>query len=208
MKRLIILPILFFFISCGEKHTIEVYLLNERIPNKYGVPVRSIKEFRDGLNNYPDDAPNYEFATYDTIPKQIIFADAFAAPPRNKWQKKPFINDGEILGLNPSESKIKISKSGAIKIFNLKHDHGKGHQFIIADNGAPVMTGYFWNRFSSLESNADNILYLYSTDKSKEYYDFEMMRTNWKPSYVKKTNFKNYPKLLAAFRESGRLESE
>jgi hypothetical protein len=205
MKFLILILAVLSLASCKEKHEIEIYLLKERVPNKHGVPVRDIKEFREGLDAHPEEAKNYVFATYDTVTKQMVFADAFDAPPKEKWQDKPFIKDTEILGLNTFDGKIRLSNSGGIKIIALKHDHLRGLQFVVSDNGKPIMTGYFWNMFSSLESNADNILYLCSEDPSKEYYDFEIQRTNWKPSFAKKTNFKNYPELVNAFKESDRL---
>ena len=140
------------FISCNKKsdeHSIEIYLLNDRIKSNDGIPISKIKDFKKMDTIFLKSISN--IANYDTKTKEFIYAGKFEVNSE-QINSSPLITNNEITNFNLKTNKIELSTSGATKIMNLKPSMKNGIQFVICDNKKPLLTGYFWSSYSSYGS--------------------------------------------------------
>lgn len=144
-------------VSCVEtKHSIEIYLLKERVTSNEGIPFSKTKDFAkmDSVNL----DPIAKITNYDTIKKEFIYAGKFEVNP-NQMDSNPLINDSEIINLNTKKGNLRFSETAIKKIKDLKAPMQNGIQFVICDNKKPLFTGYFWNSYSSYGSTWNCIEY-------------------------------------------------
>ncbi|MFC6097628.1 hypothetical protein ACFPVY_13305 [Flavobacterium qiangtangense] len=169
MRNTLLYFVLFFIISCQNKKgdIIEIYLTNHRIESYEGVPLRvAIKDsviLRQVLESWGEEI------RIDTVNDKPIFMGHFQAEEKD-LQKKPFIEDSEIIGLDFKNSRIHFKKSVTEKIYdslpkwNKRKEFGK--QFVLCHNGKIVIKGYLINSYSSKWSSTYLISYHALPDKN------------------------------------------
>ena len=162
MKNQFFYFVLLLLISCQQKKedTLEIYLTNHRIDSYEGVPLRvAIKDsviLRQVLESWGEEI------RIDTVNNKPIFMGHFQAEEKD-LQKKPFIKDSEIIGLDFKNSRIHFKKSVPEKIYDSLPEWNKrkefGKQFVLCHNGKIVIKGYLINSYSSKWSSTYLISY-------------------------------------------------
>ena len=146
------------------------------------------------------------YTTYDTIHEEFIYAGKFDAK-ESQLEESPLVNDDEIVNLDIINHSLKIKKSGAKKIYDLKVNMRYGHQFVITINKKPIFTGYFWDNLSSYVSAWNCIEYTHNRKINSELTsDFYLYKTNGMKKF-RRTNvdYNDFPNLTDAFKETNRL---
>lgn len=157
LNKILSILLILSLCSCVEtKHSIEIYLLKERVKSNEGVPVAEIKDFNK-MDTISLKAIG-KTANYDNIKKEFIYAGRFEVNS-NLIDSTPLIYDSEIINLNTQKGNLKFSESAIKKIKELKAPMQNGIQFVICDNKKPLLTGYFWNSYSSYGSTWNCIEY-------------------------------------------------
>ena len=186
-------------LSCSRNEDkIEIYLLNERAEILDGTDYVKAKELAN-----PEEITDYQYYKYNTVFSDEISAGRFEAK-RENLQAMPFIEDVEIKSFNLKNNKIVFTDSAVKKLAALPGNMHIGTQFVIAINGEPRLTGYFMHMsewcdwyyirfFRSGEGSAirnKNAFELFKGHMRGKHEDLT-------PPYP--------PKLIEAFRSSGRL---
>lgn len=145
-NKILIFLILVSLTSCTKtKDSIEIYLLKNRIKSNEGISISG------KTINMSDTNDIKSITSYDTVKKEFIYAGKFEV--NSKYlNDSPLITDSEIISLNLKKGTIKLSKTGIEKIDKLRIPVKEGTQFAICVNKKPLLTGYFWNFFSSYGS--------------------------------------------------------
>lgn len=169
MRNPLFCLIVFLFISCHQKESdlIEIYLTNNRIDSYEGVPLRiAVKDsviLKHVLESWGENV------RIDTIKNKTIFMGHFEAENKD-LQKKPFIRDSEIMGLDFKNSKIHFTKSVSKRIYDSLPEWNKskefGKQFVLCHNGKIVMKGYLLNSWNKFPSSTYQIYYHRLPDKN------------------------------------------
>lgn len=206
-KVLLSIIIVVLFLSCEKKSQIEIYLLKDRKPNKYGVDVNLLEDYLKNQNIDIKDLP--DSISLDTINKKIFFSTDFNFST-NDLSNEPLIVDDEIICLNLNENKIIFNNSGGRKILNLKTHLSRGEQFVITVDKKPVFNGYFYSMKSSNGSTWNTIEYDdFKTlkDTTLQKYSFSIFIGDGTININKRTSidFKKYPILIDALTKSDRL---
>lgn len=206
MKKIIsIFTLVALVYSCTKKEAkIEIYLLQQNIQSSEGIPVIEYLKLKKMNSVIDSSKANQVNWNYDSIKKQYIQGGKFVVKNEN-LQTLPLIVDADILGLNLKKSELILSDNAKKRISNLKLGR---NQFAICVNGEPVLTGYFRYNFSSViyswnyigyNHNNENFQKIDTTFVIRQNPDYE----NWNPIL---TNLTDYPKLVKAFEETGRLK--
>ncbi|MEN2399120.1 hypothetical protein GKZ90_0004995 [Flavobacterium sp. MC2016-06] len=204
LDRILIALLILSLTSCVEpKHSIEIYLLKERIKSNEGIPVDKIKNF-DKIVDTVFLKTIGKTANYDTIKKEFIYAGRFEVNS-NQIELNPLINDSEIINLNVQSSNLKFSESAIKKIKKLKAPMQNGIQFVICDNKKPLFSGYFWNSYSSYGSTWNCIEY--NNIKINE--ELKIYKGNGIDATKRiSINFADSKELIDAFRATNRLTDD
>ncbi|WP_417887964.1 hypothetical protein [Zunongwangia sp.] len=230
----ILVILAFLLISCVKKQKandeldlpkIEIYQPKERIVSNFGNPITDewiLSEFFDNdttlfQDKYLNDCssflhrPNYQiFTKVDPKSNKLIYAGPFSATTQD-LKENPFIKDEEIIGFDFKESKIRISSTGVSKIMSLKPNMNHSRQFVITIDKMPILTGYFFNTFSSSYVSHFYIEHLYKDENFKsnspKISDYEIFYNpksefDWEPIQY---NFKKNAKFYKAFKETNKL---
>ena len=201
-KFLFIIILSICFCSCKkDQEKIEIYLLKSTVRSDEGIPL--IEYLKIKKTPYDPNSINSDH-NYDSIKKQIIYAGKFSVDKGN-LQPLPIVGDNDILGFDPIESELLLTKKAQYALSFLDKNR---NQFAICVNGIPVLTGYFRYNYSSAIYNWNYIGYDYYKDETKsknpKFVIFHNQNYNeWKPVL---TSLKDYPILLSAFKQSGRLK--
>ncbi len=179
MKHFTLKISLIFFIlsSCNnENDKIEIYLTEKQIETKEGIPIeiafKGNKSAEYTLERYKNKS-----VRYDTIKKDFVYFGKFKAEKKD-LQKKPIIEDAEIIGYDLKNSLIYLSESGMKKIskLHLNEKDNYGRQFVVCINNKPYIFGYFVNELTSFWPNTYEIGFIPNVDRStknpKEKYDY------------------------------------
>ncbi|MCO6173617.1 hypothetical protein NHF50_01020 [Flavobacterium sp. NRK F10] len=199
------------FISCNDnkQNSIEIYLLKNRKLNSEGVQINTIKDYNEmdtvKLKSY------IPYTTFDTIKNDFIYSSKFEFKNED-LNIEPFIDNNEINSLDINNGKLVLNNSGARKLFKLRPSGRNGEQFVIKVNDSAVFSGYFYNSISSYGSDWNCINIDFSElvkDSTKTNYSFDFFKGNG-IDFTKreKIDFKKYPELLEAFKESDRLKED
>ena len=207
MRNQLFCFVLLLLISCQQKKddTIEIYLTNHRIESYEGVPLRvAIKDsiiLRQVLESLGEEI------RIDTVSDKPIFMGHFQAEEKD-LQKKPFINDSEIIGIDFKNSRIHFSKSVTEKIYDSLPNWNKikqfGRQFVLCHNGKIVIKGYFINSYSSKWSSTYLISYHALPNKSDAIKEV-FFPINYGLNF-EKNNLKKHKDLYAVFKNREILE--
>lgn len=200
VNKILITLMILTLVSCMEdKHSIEIYLLKERVKSNEGTPISEIKNFdKIYMGNLKSIAKN---VSYDTIKKEFIYAGRFEVN-LNQIDSNPLINDSEIINLNVEKGNIKFSETALEKIKKLKAPMQDGIQFVICDAKKPLLTGYFWNSYSSYGSTWNCIEY----NNIKIEHELKIYKGNGINATKRKTiDFQKSKQLIKAFKETNRL---
>lgn len=193
-----------FLIGChkSEQHSIEIYLLKDRVNTNEGVSLEKIKGFPEIDTIALKEMP--KTVKYDTLNKEFIYAGSFHVN-KNQIESTPLIKNEDVLGLNIDNSEIKLSAEAANKIIALKPSMKDGIQFVITDNKNPVMTGYFWSSYSSYGSTWNNIEYDHTKKVDKPIF-LRMYKGHGINAAKRETiPFSDFKDLVNAFSQSDRL---
>lgn len=201
INKILIFLIFVSLISCIKtKDSIEIYLLKERIKSKEGISISEIKK-NSKIDYITDIKSAAKVANYDTVKKEFIYAGQFEVDS-NYLNDKPLINNAEIINLNLKNGSIQFSESGIEKIAKLKISVQHGTQFAICVNKKPLLTGYFWNFYSSYGSTWNCI----ESNNPKIKDQLKIYRGNGIDATKKiSVNFDNSQELIKAFRITNRL---
>ena len=116
--------------SKSEQHSIEIYLLKDRVNTNEGVSLDKVKHFPKIDTTALKEIANT--VRYDTVNKEFIYAGSFRVK-ENQIEPTPLIKNEEILGLSIENSEIKLAAEAANKIIALKPSMKGGIQFVITD---------------------------------------------------------------------------
>ncbi|MCO6173621.1 hypothetical protein NHF50_01040 [Flavobacterium sp. NRK F10] len=211
MKQLIKILCLISLVSCNLKEDkVEIYLLKSRMKNVNGVSLDKTPQYKQGDSIYLKKL--MPETTVDTSKMKFIFAGKFEFKD-DDIEAKPFITNDEILKLDTIKGKIEFSNSGGRKLLGLKPNLRNGTQFIITVNKNPVFSGYVWSPYSSNGANWFCIQYedtQTAKDTTLNNYKFLFYKGlgTSDPKKREKIDFKKYPELLEAFKESDRLKED
>lgn len=199
--------VLLLSVACGKSEdVIEIYLLKKRIRSHEGIPVLDYVDLKN--IPYHKNIENVKEANYDSISKEYIWGGAFEAQ-KTDLVPTPLIEDDEIVMLNLQRSELQLSADGMKTIQELKPDYKYGVQFVICVDKEVCFTGYFRENHTSNIFNWNYLDYDYEQSelKIKGHKNFVLKQNR---SYFEinpvLTNLKEYPKLVAAFRNTNRLE--
>ncbi|MPT33558.1 MAG: hypothetical protein E2604_00350 [Flavobacterium sp.] len=204
MKIIQTLFISLFLTSChkSEQHSIEIYLLKDRLNTDEGVSLEKIKDFPEMDSTALKEMP--KTVRYDTLNKEFIYAGSFHAN-KNQVEPTPLIKNEDVLGLDVENSEIKLSAESANKIIALKPSMKDGIQFVITDNKNPVMTGYFWSSYSSYGSTWNNIEYDHTKKVDKPIFLRMYKGHGINAAKREAIPFSDFKDLVNAFSQSDRL---
>ena len=132
MKIIKIFFLSLFLVSChkSENHSIEIYLLKDRVTTDEGISIDKAISIEDVDTTLLKDIPIA--VRYDTVNKEFIYAGSFRVK-ENQIEPTPLIKNEEILGLSIENSEIKLAAEAANKIIALKPSMKGGIQFVITD---------------------------------------------------------------------------
>lgn len=205
--KYIFLFLAFLIFGCSKPtHNLNIYLLEKRVNNKFGITIDELINKKKLDHNLIDRFGKY--TTFDTINNSFIYAGEFEIL-NCKLKPKPFILDSEINFLDLDKNKISFTKSAEIKIGSLSGKMREGIQFVITDNNIPIFGGHFWNTYSSYRSNWNSILYTPNilNKESNNDLDYSLIYGMGMTSNLDNPiNFKKYPELIKALKETNRLK--
>lgn len=140
----------------------------------------------------------------DSKKGEIIYAPKFEVTS-DLINENPIITNDEILCLDIVSGKIELSSDAINKIVALNPSMKHGIKFAICQNKEPIFTGYFWSSFSSYGSNWNCIEYKH-TEKATKPLKLNIYKGNGIDATKReKIDFRNYPKLLQYFQDSGKV---
>lgn len=206
-KSVIACLVLLLAVACHKpEDVIEIYLLKERIRSHEGIPV--LDYVRKKNIPYHKNIENLKDVNYDSISKEYIWAGAFEAL-NTDLTPTPLIGNDEIELLNLKRSELQLSTAGKKKIQGLKPNYKYGIQFVICVNKEVCFTGYFRENRSSNIFNWNYIDYNYEKSDLKVKHEENFVIRQNKNYYSVRpilTDLRKYPKLVAAFKNTNRLE--
>lgn len=203
MRITIIILSFFFLYSCSKKeHVIEIYTLKSRAKNLHGISAQKYFLNKNDTTHYTIINDN---TTIDTLKNELIYAGEFLIDINN-LEDKPLINDNDILFLDTKTNQIVFTESAKKLLSSFKGHTREGIQFVMTDNRKPIISGYFWNDFSSSWSNWNCISYciLY---KEKNHINKMYKGIGNKNLEGKSIDFSNYEAVIKAFTESNRIKN-
>jgi len=154
---------------------IEIYLPKKRIPTSIGSSIPE-KDRDKVLAVSRVDSSKLLFVRMDTLNNRLIFAGPFISS-ESDLPEKPFVSDEEIIGYNFETNTLRLTKEGALKLYNLEPNFRLSTQFILTSDRQPILNGYFFNVLSSSWVDTYFIEYIHqveSVDLKKIETDFNL----------------------------------
>ena len=183
--------------SCEKQDDkLEIYLTNNLIESYEGIALENSSldnSIKSNIENLYGDK-----IRVDTVFNKLIYSGRFKVN-LNDIEKKPFISDSEIIGLDFEKSEIIFKSSVSENIYKSlpkwKNSIVRGRQFVLLHNKQIILEGYLFSSMSSYWSNTYQI-HFHKLDNSRQ----KTIRFNFNDSInFDENHLLNNKKLVSAF---------